>query len=88
MMTVIDLDRRRLRTAKMALERMNAFGLQEDLEGFAQRLERLYGWRLGPPVHVNVTEHTEVPRSFRRRIANDNRLDMDLYEHARKLLGR
>jgi hypothetical protein len=88
MMTVIDLDRRRLRTAEMALERMNAFGLQEDLEGFAQRLERLYGWRLGPPVHVNVTEHTEVPRSFRRRIANDNRLDMDLYEHARKLLGR
>jgi hypothetical protein len=88
MMTVIDLDRRRLRTAKAALERMNAFGLQEDLEGFAQRLERLYGWRLGPGVHVNLTEHAEVPRSFRRRIADDNRLDMELYEHARKLLDR
>ena len=88
MLTVIDLDRRRLQAAKTALERMNAFGLQEDLEGFAQRLERLYGWRLGPGVHVNVTEHAEVPRSFRRRIANDNRLDMDLHDHARKLLGR
>jgi hypothetical protein len=88
MMTVLDLDRRRLRTAEKALERMDTFGLQEDLEGFAQRLEGLYGWHLGPPVHENVTEGDRVSSSLRRRIADDNRLDMELYEHARGLLRR
>jgi Sulfotransferase family len=88
MMSVVDLDDRRLRIARKALEGMDAFGLQGDLEGFAQRLEGLYGWNLGPPVHENVTEQSEVPASFRRRIIEDNRLDMELYEHARRLLGR
>jgi hypothetical protein len=88
MMTVVDLDRSRLRKAKRALRRMDAFGLQEDLEGFAQRLERRHGWRLGPPVHENVTTPSEVPASFRSRIAEDNRLDMELYEYAQKLLRR
>jgi hypothetical protein len=88
MMTVVDLDRARLRTATRALESMDAFGLREDLDGFARRLERLFGWRLGPAVHENVTTPTEIPASFRRRIAEDNRLDMELYEHARELLRR
>jgi Sulfotransferase family len=86
MMTVVDLDRDRLETATSALEGMDAFGLQDDLEEFARRLERLYGWQLGPPVHENVTAPIKVPRTFRRRIAEDNRLDMELYEHARELL--
>jgi hypothetical protein len=91
MMTVIDLDRRRLRRAKRALRKIDDFGLQEDLEGFAQRLARRYGWRLGPTVHENVTSPAEVPQSFRARIAEDNALDVELYEHAVKLrrkLGR
>jgi hypothetical protein len=86
MMSVVKMDRPRLREATDALVRMDAVGLQEDLEGFAKRLEELFGWRLGPPVHVNVTAHTEVPPSFRKRIAEDNRLDMELYEHARRLV--
>jgi Sulfotransferase family len=91
MMTVIDLDRRRLRRAKRALRKIDDFGLQEDLEGFAQRLAGRYGWRLGPTVHENVTRPAEVPQSFRARIAEDNALDVELYEHAVKLrrkLGR
>ena len=52
MMTVVDLDRGRLERPR-ALEEMDAFGLQEDLEGFAQRLEQLFGWRLGAPRHEN-----------------------------------
>jgi Sulfotransferase family len=87
MMTIVDLDPQRLETAKGALEGMDAFGLQEELEEFAQRLEALYGWELGPPVRENVTAPIEVPDSFRRRIAEDNRLDMELYEHARELLS-
>jgi hypothetical protein len=88
MMTTVDLDSRRLQTAKDALAGMDAFGLQEELEAFAERLERVHGWRLGPPVHENTTAPIEVADSFRRRIAEDNRLDMELYEHAQSLLGR
>ncbi len=87
MMTTVDFNPRRLETAKAALEGMDAFGMQEDLEGFARRLEELYGWRLGPPVRENATERLDVPGSFRRRIAQDNALDMELYEHARGLLA-
>ena len=88
MATVIELDRRRLRRAKRALKRMDEFGLQEDLEGFAQRLHDRFGWELGPPGHGNVTKKVAVRDSFRARIAEDNRLDMELYEYARKLLSR
>jgi hypothetical protein len=62
--------------------------LQEELEPFAERLQRIYGWGLGPPVHENTTTPAKVPSSFRRRISDDNRLDMELYEHARELLSR
>jgi Sulfotransferase family len=85
MMTVIDFDRRRLRAAKRALSDMDDFGLQHDLEGFAQRLVRRFGWSLGPTVHENVTRPTDVPESFRARIAADNALDMELYEYGLKL---
>jgi hypothetical protein len=88
MMTVIDLDRRRLRGAKRALKGMDEFGIQEELEAFAQRLEHRFGWRLGPTVHGNVTTPCEVSDSFRSRIAEDNRLDVELYEYARKLLRK
>jgi hypothetical protein len=82
MMTVIDFDRGRLRRAKRALRKMDDFGLQEDLEGFAQRLSSRFGWDLGPTVHENVTKPSEVPESFRARIAEENALDMELYEYA------
>lgn len=85
MMTVVDFDGGRLRRAKRALRRLDDFGLQEDLEGFAQRLVRRYDWQLGPTVHENVTKPAEVPDSFRARIAEDNALDMELYEYAVKL---
>ena len=74
MMTIVDLDGRRLRTAMEALAGMDAIGLQEELEPFAERLQRMYGWQLGPPVHENTTASAKVSASFRRRIAEDNRV--------------
>ena len=89
MMTVIDFDRGRLRRAKRALRRrVELFGIQEDLESFAQALEKRFHWRLGPPVHSNVTKPAAVSDSFRARIAEDNRLDMELYEYAVGLLRK
>jgi hypothetical protein len=88
MMTLIDLDRGRLEQAKEALDDMEELGFQEDLEGFAQRLEQLWGWRLGGPRHDQPTNPVKVPRSLRRRIAKDTALDGELYEYARELARR
>jgi hypothetical protein len=87
MMTSIDFDRGRLRRAKRALRRIDEVGLQYDLESFAQRLERRFRWQLGAPVHENVTKPVAVPDSLRARIAEDNQLDMELYEYGRKLVA-
>ena len=74
MMTLVDLDQGRLEEAKEALEEMDEFGFQEDLEGFAQRLEQRWGWRLGGRAVHQPTDPGQGPALFRRRIAEDNRL--------------
>jgi hypothetical protein len=88
MMTLVDLDQGRLEEAKEALEEMDELGFQEDLEGFAQRLEQRSGWRLGGPRHDQPIAPVKVPRSLRRRIAEDTALDRELYEYGRELARR
>ena len=88
MMTLVDLDRGRLEEAKEALEEMAEFGFQEDLEGFARRLEQRWGWRLGGPRRDQPTAPVKVSRSLRRRIAEDTARDRELYEYARELARR
>ena len=86
MMTEVAFSRKRLRTAKRSLKSIELVGIQERLEEFAQELERRWGWRLGPPVYAIGSEPVDVPASFRARIAEDNRLDVELYEFARGLV--
>ncbi len=88
MMTEVEFDRKRLRTAQRRLKTVDLVGVQEDLEEFAGQLEQRFGWQLGPPVSANTTEPSDVPASFRSRIAEDNRLDMELYELARELVAK
>jgi hypothetical protein len=88
MMTLVDLDQDRLEEAKAALEEMEEFGFQEDLEGFAQRLERRWGWGLGDPRHDQPTAPVEVSASLRARIAEDTALDRELFEYAQELASR
>jgi hypothetical protein len=88
MMTSIDFDRKRLRRAKRALKRIDEFGVAERLEEFAGRLERRFRWRLGDEVRLNATEPVEIPDSFRKRIAEDNSFDVELYEYALELLHK
>jgi hypothetical protein len=88
MMTLVEPDRSDLARAKDALREMDEFGFQEQLEEFAQRLERIWGWRLGPPRHDHPTEPVKVATTLRRRIAEDTSLDNELYEYARELARR
>jgi hypothetical protein len=86
-LTRVELDREHLQRAKDALTRIDAVGFQERFEDFCDELRARFGWRLDEPKAMNTTAPVEVPKSFRARIAEDNALDIELYEFAKQLLG-
>ncbi len=88
MMTVIDLDRGGSGGRSGRSGRWTSSASRRTSRASPQRLQQRFGWELGPTVHGNVTKPCEVSDSFRARIAEDNQLDMELYEYARKLLSR
>jgi hypothetical protein len=87
MLTKLEFTRDRLERAKEALAGIDAFGLQECLEGFCEQLSARFAWRLGEPQIVNTSVPVDVPESFRARLAEDNAFDIELYEYAKELLA-
>jgi hypothetical protein len=85
MLTRVEFTPERLALAKERLAGIDAIGLQEDFDEFCVELQRRFGWRLGEPLHANRTRPLDVPESFRARIAEDNAMDVELYEFARRL---
>jgi hypothetical protein len=75
----------RLDLAKAALKGLDLFGLQEHFDEFCTELGQEYGLDVGAPLRVNVTAPAPTPTGLEERIANDNALDMELYEYARRL---
>jgi hypothetical protein len=71
--------------AKGQLATVDALGLQERFDEYCEHLEARFGWQLGPPLHANRTKPTAVSESFRARIAQDNLMDVELYDYARQL---
>jgi hypothetical protein len=82
------VDRDHLKQAKEQLAAMDAVGFQEQLEDFCGELSARFGWDLGEPVVVNTGPELEASGTLRERIAEDNQLDLELYELARELAGR
>jgi hypothetical protein len=88
---VIDVDDRRLELAKRNLARIDVVGLTEEYPSFVAELSRRSGLAIEVGRNSNVTRADQkdpVGESFRRRIAADNRFDVELYEHARELVAR
>ena len=81
-----ELSRVHLERAKEALTRMGAVGVQEDFDDFCAELTARFGWNLGEPVTINVSPRVEASEGLRARIAEDNALDVELYEFATKLV--
>jgi hypothetical protein len=81
-LTRVAYTKERLQRAKEALAGLDVFGLQESFEAFCDELSAHYGLELGEPVRSNTTERAEVPDGLAERIAEDNALDMELYEFA------
>jgi GT2 family glycosyltransferase len=86
MLTPLELDESHLERAMEALGGIDAVGLQERFDEFFGWLETCFGWRLGEPETLNTTDPVDVPQSFRDRVAEDNALDVELYEFAQELL--
>jgi hypothetical protein len=72
----------RLELAKESLAGLDIFGLQDHFEDFCDEVAVRYGLEVGGSLRANTTEPTEVPDGFTDRIAEDNALDMALYEYA------
>ncbi len=87
MLTVVDFTDEHLERAKQNLEGVDVVGIQEDFDAFWDDLNRTFGWELGPPGFANRSEPAEIPSSLLERIAEDNALDLALYEHARELVA-
>jgi hypothetical protein len=85
--TGVEVDHDHVERAKEALAGMAAVGLQEQFDDFCDRLAARFGWRLGEPETVNPTAPVDVPESLRDRIAEDNALDVELYEFAKELVA-
>lgn len=86
-LTPVAFDRVHIERARQSLtERIELFGLQEEFDAFCAELERRYGWDLGVPRFANRNfGDVDVDPTFRRRIAEDNALDVELYDFARGL---
>lgn len=87
MLTTVDFTPAHLERAKQRLGGVDVVGLQEHFETFCDELEHRYGWDLGAPLVANRTGPTDVAPAFRARIAADNALDVELYDHARDLVA-
>jgi hypothetical protein len=81
-LTPIAYTRDRLELAKEALAGLDLFGLQDRFEEFCDALASRYRLDAGEPLRSNTTEPTEVPDGLADRIAEDNSLDVQLYEYA------
>lgn len=80
----IDVDEARLESAKARLGEVDLLGFQEHFDTFLQELVRRWNWRIRPRQRANAgTQPPVVSAAFRRRIVEDNRFDMELYEFAR-----
>ena len=84
-LTSVPYTRARLEMAEEALAGIELFGLQSRLDEFCDELAQRYDLVLGEPVRSNTTEPTDVPPGLEDRIAEDNALDMELYDFACRL---
>lgn len=82
----IDMDADRLALAKENLSRVGVVGLSERFDDFLEVLRTRYRWEIGPAKRFREsTDPWEASPSLRRRIAEENAIDMEFYEFAREL---
>jgi hypothetical protein len=82
---VIQIDDSRLAVAKIDLLATEVIGVTEHYDLFLNKLIDRYGWKIDSIPHRHMGETDTVPKELRKRIAQDNAYDLELYEYARSL---
>jgi hypothetical protein len=79
----------RLQVAMENIDRCAVVGVTEHYEAFVGEVNRQFGLDCSPGGRTNASPPSEPqPRSFLRRIADDNRFDAELHERARTIVAR
>ncbi len=88
MLTPVEFTPQRLERAKQNLAGVAAVGTQEQFEGFCAALDARFGWQVyrGGPRYPGAGR-PPISESFRRRIAEDNAMDAELYDYACELIA-
>jgi hypothetical protein len=85
-MQAVDIDAPHMEQAKAHLRSVDILGLQEHHDAFVAEAIRRLGWAPDDGVrNQRVSDPVEVSAAFRRKIAEDNRHDVEFYEFAREL---
>ena len=87
-LTPLEVTRQHLLRAQDRLSTIDVVGFQEHFEDFCAELVHRFGWDLGPAIFMNRTGPVAVSDTLRARISEDNALDLQLYEFARRELRR
>lgn len=85
----IHVDGARLERATAALAEMDVVGTTEEFPTFLAATEARFGWKVVKGARKNATPEDErqpVDPSFRRRIARDNEIDIELHRRATELV--
>lgn len=88
-MDLIDVDSDRLELAKANLAEVEVLGVMDRFDEFLTEIEERFQWKIVRGARKNVAPDTDlrpVDAGLRRRIAQDNAIDIELYEHARELV--
>jgi len=78
----VEMTEELLDVARQRLANVDVVGVQERHDEFVAALEREFAWDLGPHLTVNQTTAKPIDATFRDRIAEDNALDVALYDYA------
>ncbi len=85
----IDVGEKRLAAAKSRLSSFDVVGVQEQFGDVLGCLEHRWGWTIEDLDPARVGDAApDVSDAFRRRIATDNELDLELYAHAVDIRSR
>jgi hypothetical protein len=85
----IHVDESRLALAKENLASVDVVGLTERYDEFLDGVTARFGWRLRRSARANEApddDISSVSDSFRRRVVEDNAIDVEFYEYAKDLV--
>ncbi|MFT4518485.1 MAG: hypothetical protein ACI9JM_000866 [Halioglobus sp.] len=82
---VIQVNEKRLATAKQSLDEIGVVGVTENYDQFVSQLESRFNWKVSNLPRLHTGEEDDIPAEFRRRIAQDNEADIELHEYAKSL---